>query len=88
MPASVEHQIIAQKALEVLDFNRQLSKEYFYAHLGLCVVDAVYSINARYTTTQNVVRRYCEHLGLNMIREPLAEKYPEVGSQQSISNFF
>jgi hypothetical protein len=80
---------IAQRALEVLDFSTEVPKEYFYAHLGLCITDAVYSINALYDpTTKNVVARYCSSFRLNMIREPITEDYPQPGSQQSIDDFY
>lgn len=40
-----------------------LADEYRYASLPLCVVDAVFSIGVRYTSTQRVVERFCEHTG-------------------------
>ncbi|MER6666897.1 hypothetical protein ABT256_20310 [Amycolatopsis japonica] len=35
-----------------------------WAHLPLCVLDAVFSINARYTSTIAVCDRYAKHQGL------------------------
>jgi hypothetical protein len=40
-----------------------LADEYRYASLPLCVIDAVFSIGVRYTSTQRVVKSFCEHTG-------------------------
>ena len=42
----------------------KLADEYRYASLPLCVVDAVFSIGVRYTSTQKVVSNLCEYAGL------------------------
>jgi hypothetical protein len=40
-----------------LDFtNLQLDQAYFYQSLPLCVIDAVYSIGVRYSSTEATVR--------------------------------
>ena len=41
-----------------------LSESYYYASLPLCVIDAVFSIGVKYTSTQNAVRSYCRYFGL------------------------
>ena len=41
----------------------KLADEYRYASLPLCVVDAVFSIGVRYTSTQKVVSNLCEYAG-------------------------
>ena len=41
----------------------KLADEYRYASLPLCVVDAVFSIGVRYTSTQKVVSNLCEFAG-------------------------
>ncbi len=41
----------------------KLADEYRYASLPLCVVDAVFSIGVRYTSTQKVVSNLCEFTG-------------------------
>lgn len=38
-----------------------LADEYRYASLPLCVIDAVFSIGVRYTSTQRVVENFCDH---------------------------
>lgn len=40
-----------------------LADEYRYASLPICVVDAVFSIGVRYTSTQKVVENLCAHTG-------------------------
>jgi hypothetical protein len=35
-----------------------------YGHLGLCIIDSVYSIGIRYAGVRNVIGRYCEHAGI------------------------
>ena len=51
---------------EVLfDLNAlKLSDSYYYSALPLCVIDAVFSIGVKYTSTLNVVYRYCQHLNI------------------------
>lgn len=41
----------------------ELPSEYRYASLPLCVIDAVFSIGVRYTSTQRVVEQFCKHTG-------------------------
>lgn len=41
-----------------------LGEEYGYGHLPLCVVDTVFSIGVRYTSTKNTVLRFCNYFGL------------------------
>ena len=36
-----------------------LSPSYYYDSLPYCIIDAVFSIGVRYTSTQNVVKSYC-----------------------------
>ena len=40
-----------------------VSQEYRYASLPLCVIDAVFSIGVKYTSTQATVTRFCEKTG-------------------------
>lgn len=40
-----------------------LVEEYRYASLPLCVVDAVFSIGVRYSSTQKVVENLCHYTG-------------------------
>jgi hypothetical protein len=40
-----------------------VSQEYRYASLPLCVIDAVFSIGVKYTSTQATVARFCDKSG-------------------------
>ena len=41
--------------------SSRLGDEFYYCSLPLCVIDAVFSIQARFTAVQAVVRRWCEY---------------------------
>lgn len=56
-----------------------------YASVPLCVLDAVFSLNARYQATRRVPERYCEHFGLPLWR-PRAE-LPPASQQHTVSGF-
>lgn len=48
--------------LSTLDLkNARLSEDYYYNSVVFCVIDAVFSINSRYKSTQNTVLRYCNY---------------------------
>lgn len=78
---------LADYCVSRLDFsNVQLGREYGYASLPLCVIDAVFSINARYASVQNVVARYCRYTG-TVDWLPDAGFPPPRDAQQSIPWF-
>ncbi len=55
-------QIIADYCRENFDLSRIKDAEnYGYNTLPLCIIDAVFSINARYSSTRNVVKQFCNH---------------------------
>lgn len=64
-----------------------LSASYYYASLPLCIIDAVYSIGANYTSTQKAVAHYC-----NIIKTPYfrgyGSAYPAPHVQRKVSEFF
>lgn len=45
----------------------QLMDEFYYQSLPFSVIDAVFSINAKYASARNVVIRLCDHYRLNRI---------------------
>jgi hypothetical protein len=50
-------QRVAERCRQVLRLDRaELSEEYWYAHLPLCVIDAVFSIRVSYQLTAAVRR--------------------------------
>lgn len=70
-----------------LDLSELLNpEEYAYQSLPLCILDAVFSINAKYESTRNVVERYCRHYRLRQVRkDPLC--LPPVEEQEPVSAF-
>lgn len=54
-----------------------LSDAYYYNSLPLCVIDAVFSIGVRYTSTENAVKRYCAALGIQRVRSSDLEGYDD-----------
>lgn len=63
-----DHILIAEFCRTMLDLeNAQLSDEYYYKHLPLCIIDAIFSIGVNYTSTRNTVIRFCDHFGLERI---------------------
>jgi hypothetical protein len=66
--------------------DARLGREYFYASLPLCVIDAVFSINTRYAAVENDVGRVCERLGLARFAA-VSGVHPARSAQLSISEF-
>lgn len=66
--------------------NAKLSDEYFYNSLPLCVIDSIFSIGVNYSSTKNVVIKYCNYFKLKRIRNNKNE-IPSIEEQESISNF-
>jgi hypothetical protein len=62
--------------------DAQLAPEYGYRHLPLCVLDAVFSINARYEAVQNVVRRYAQAVGLHADFQQSGGRMLEAGEEE------
>jgi hypothetical protein len=72
---------------EVLDLEDDAAaSEYGYCSVPLCIIDAVYSINARYSSVQHTVARYCSFYGLpQWIKEEPHPPPPE--RQERVSDF-
>ena len=51
---------MAQECEKLLDLGSQdMSWEYKYKALPLCIMDAIFSISARYSSTINTVEKIC-----------------------------
>ena len=61
-----------------------LGDEYYYGSLSFCVIDAVFSIGVRYTSTRNTINSYASYFGLELFRED-RNVLPTIENQQSIS---
>ena len=70
--------------LDHLDLDSvKLSPEYFYASLPHCVVDAIFSIGVRYSSTRSTVIRFCEYYGFKRLRD-YGTDYPTKAGQVSV----
>lgn len=92
---------LAKKTLPLT--SAVLPEDYYYQSFTLCVINAVFSINTRYQAARNVVDRYCDHYGLQRLRnnrdqlpdtesqEPtssLCRKYEEIGAESFAEEIF
>ena len=66
--------------------DAELSEEYYYRSLPFCIIDAVYSLTARYSSTRNVVIRFCNGEGLQRLR-PKSSPYSDISEQYSVRQF-
>jgi hypothetical protein len=41
--------------------NYDLTEEYYYTHLPLCVIDSVFSIGVKYESVTNTINRFCSY---------------------------
>jgi hypothetical protein len=58
-------EILASFCRDKLDLtNVHFGDEEYYANVPICVIDAIYSINARATVTQATVKRFCAYFGV------------------------
>jgi len=64
----------------------ELSDEYYYRSLPFCIIDAVCSLGARYSSTRNAVIRFCNFQGLQRLR-PKDSPYPDISEQYSAQQF-
>ncbi len=64
--------------------DTKLPDEYGYPSLPLCVIDSVFSIGVRYTSTRNVVARFCRHFGVS---DTSPVRPPAKADQLSITKF-
>lgn len=66
--------------------DAELSEEYYYRSLPFCIIDAVYSLAARYSSTRNAVIHFCNVLDLQRLR-PKGSPYPDISEQYSVRQF-
>jgi len=79
--------VLTDYAQKVLDLKGgELSDEYYYASLPLCVIDAVWSIGIRYPMVQKVVKCYSNWAKLPRFRGDRAQ-IPAIEDQDSITEF-
>ncbi|MFC1516738.1 hypothetical protein ACFL7E_08285 [Thermodesulfobacteriota bacterium] len=71
----------------VLDLKgARLGDMHYYQSLSFCVIEAVFSINVRYESTQNTVIKYCNYFNLKRIRKN-RHSIPPIKAQEPIELF-
>lgn len=79
--------ILSNCCKQYLDLrNAKLSEEYYYNSLPLCIIDAVFSIGIRYSTTRQVVINFCNSQKIARLR-PHGSSYSLESKQISIKEF-
>lgn len=66
--------------------DARLSDEYYYHSLPLCVIDAVFSIGVKYSSTRNTVERFCRYAHTPRYRDHGSD-YPRPDQQMTITDF-
>lgn len=71
---------------EKLDLkNTHLDNEYYYSCLTNCLIDAVFSIGIKYSTTKNIIINFCKYMNIQEFRE-FNSVYPDIKFQFSIED--
>lgn len=82
----MDSQLLANFCIEKLDLrNTKLSNEYYYSSLPLCVIDSVFSIGIRYSTTQNIIERFSNYFNIEQYRN-YKSLFPNIEEQYSIND--
>jgi len=76
---------LADICIKKLNFDEEIGQEFHYAHLPLCVVDAVFSIGVRYESVKNVVKNVAAKSHSVIYREDKA--LPPLASQMTTTAF-
>ncbi|MEU0850638.1 hypothetical protein ABZ387_22090 [Streptomyces flaveolus] len=76
--------IMAAKRLDIVRCGPESGLKR-WAHLSLCVLDAVFSINAHYSGVVNVCHRYADHAGLEQRLYPRGTEHP--AEEEPLSRF-
>ncbi|MEU2997252.1 hypothetical protein ABZ684_06705 [Streptomyces sp. NPDC006995] len=76
--------VLAAKRLDIVRCGPESGLKR-WAHLSLCVLDAVFSINAHYSGVVNVCRRYADHMRLEQRLYPRGTEHP--GGEEPLSRF-
>jgi len=63
-----------------------LSSEYYYNSIVFCVIDAIYSIGANYSSTRNTVKRYADYYNLTQFRN-YGSSPNSIDNEHTVSDF-
>ena len=84
MTSILDYQAIAALCKAKLDLISAIAGDDWYQSLPLCVIDTVFSIGARYTSTRNTVLRFCTYFGLQCFTK---NNRPSIENQFSLTSF-
>lgn len=76
-----------QYSIDTLTLTQANDPETYYASLPLCVIDAVFSINANYKSVINTIDRFCKNYHLAKFANP-QNIIPTLESQRSVSEIY
>lgn len=84
MIEEIEIVTFAEYCKNKLNFSEEnLGDEYYYQSLPFCIIDAIFSIGVRYSSTQNTISRFCNYFGLDEISKEILP----ISDQLSVSEF-
>lgn len=87
MALTTNQQLIFEKCVRELPLaNATLSPEYYYNSLPQCIIDAVYSIGVKYTSTRSTVIKYCDNTNTIRLSNPLGCPTDDHTVDQLLSN--
>lgn len=66
---------IVEKIEQIQQIKEDLPDEYYYTCLPLCLIDAIFSIGAKYKSTKNAVVYFAENNGIHLDRRTGASDY-------------
>ena len=69
---------------QIINKDSILSKEYFYHSLPQCVVDSIFSIGVRYSSTKNTVNNFSNYFEIPVYRKEIQNILKQ--EQLSINN--
>ena len=81
---ATQFDILEKELEENFDLDEiELPDEYRYSSLPLCLIDAIFSIGVKYSSTKNTVMRYCDYYHIQKYRD--SEDYLPVEQQHILS---
>ncbi|MBS7527666.1 hypothetical protein KHM83_13350 [Fusibacter paucivorans] len=79
--------VLSEYMEQTLDLNDlSLSKSFYYNSIVFCIIDAVFSIGVRYSSTLNTVTRYSKHCKVALFRD-YGTTYSSIVNEYTVSDF-
>ena len=87
MDLNEETKSVLDYCIENLDLEMaNISDEYFYASMPLCVIDSIYSIGVRYEGVINTIYRFCQYFNIEQ-KASVIRTIPSIDEQVSTTDF-